>query len=112
MNPPRLFPCLLAALGLGAARAPTQPPAAQPDEPRPKNIILLVADGAGYNMLQATRLWTGEPLAMDGSQWAKLGLATYALRSGKAFREGLDLGPSLEVRRPRVAHSRARDRFA
>ena len=27
-----------------------------------KNIIILIADGSGYNTLQATRLWTGAPL--------------------------------------------------
>src|SRR5690606_19695755 len=52
---------------------------------------VLIADGSGFNMLQATRLWSGEPLVVDGPEWRKLAQATYALRSGGALRG--DLGP-------------------
>ena len=79
--PPKTLLCLLALI------AAQQSPA---EEPRPKNVIVLIADGAGYNMLQAVRLWTGNPLAMDGPEWTRLALGTHALRNGKAFRSELE----------------------
>lgn len=66
------------------------PPATRPQSGVPKNVIVMIADGSGYNMLQATRLWTGEPLEMDGPEWIKLAQATYALRRGRAFRRDLE----------------------
>ncbi|MGB7405771.1 MAG: alkaline phosphatase [Pacificimonas sp.] len=53
---------------------------AMADDHQPKNIIVMIADGAGYNMLGATRQWTGEPLVVDGHGWRRAALATYALR--------------------------------
>src|SRR5687767_13145187 len=69
---------------------PGQPPATRPVSGTPRNVIVMIADGAGYNMLQATRLWTGEPLAVDGPEWTKLAQSTYALRRGRAFRRDLE----------------------
>lgn len=83
---------LLATLALGLApAAPAQGQTARVEESKPHNIIVLIADGAGYNMLQAVRLWSGKPLAMDGPEWTRLALGTHALRSGMAFRG--ELGP-------------------
>ncbi|MHB9879842.1 alkaline phosphatase [Pacificimonas sp. ICDLI1SI03] len=65
---------LLAALALCAT-----PVAAQE---KPKNVIVMIADGAGYNMLAATRMWTGAKLFADGGEWQRASLATYALRNG------------------------------
>ena len=47
-----------------------------------KNLIILVADGSGYNTLQATRLWTGAPLAVDRNGFAAVAVSTYPLRTG------------------------------
>lgn len=47
------------------------PPAeslAQTPVPRVKNVIVMISDGAGYNTLEATRLWTGKPLAVDDAK--------------------------------------------
>ena len=67
-----------------------EPPATRPSSGAPKNVIMMIADGSGYNMLQATRFWTGEPLAMDGPEWTTFAQATYALRRGRAFRRDLE----------------------
>ncbi len=44
-----------------------------------KNVIVLIADGAGYNTLQATRLWTGQALTADS--WRSVAASTFPLRS-------------------------------
>lgn len=93
MNLMRCFMLLVATIVLALAGAPASraEPTTQPaNAPAPENIIILIADGAGYNMLQATRSWSGEPLAMDGSEWTRLAQATYALRAGKSFRQDLE----------------------
>ncbi len=54
----------------------------------PRNVILLVADGGGANALQATRLFTGRPLAMDSGEWGPSWVATYKLRGGDKPRPG------------------------
>lgn len=51
-------------------------------EERPKNIIVMIADGAGYNMLAATRLWRGGPLAVDRPGFLQMAQSTYPLRTG------------------------------
>jgi alkaline phosphatase len=43
-------------------------PAAAADRP-PRNIIVMISDGAGYSTLRATRLWSGRPLAVDAPGW-------------------------------------------
>nr|WP_199556365.1 alkaline phosphatase [Sandaracinobacteroides hominis] len=45
-----------------------------------KNIIILIADGSGYNTLQATRLWTGAPLFTDSNGFQTTSMSTYPLR--------------------------------
>lgn len=64
----------------------------------PRNIILLVADGGGANALQATRLFTGRPLAVDSGEWGGSWVATYKLRGGDKPRpgpEGLAQDPAM-----------------
>lgn len=55
---------------------------------KPKNIIVMIADGAGYNMLAATRLWRGGPLAVDGPGFTQMAQSVYPLRTGNAVVEG------------------------
>src|SRR5688572_14786593 len=90
-NPLRTFLSMISLLVAALATPASAQPATQPTtQPALKNIIVFIADGAGFNMLQATRLWTGEPLAMDGPEWTKLALGTHALRRGKAFRPDIE----------------------
>ncbi|MEO0501656.1 MAG: alkaline phosphatase [Pseudomonadota bacterium] len=65
---------------------------AMAEDARPKNVILMIADGAGYNMLAATRYWTGARLTADGSAWSRAAMATYALRRGQ---EGAGQDPDI-----------------
>jgi alkaline phosphatase len=65
-----------------------------------KNIILLIADGAGYNTLEATRMWTGETQIYDGGNgWAAHPMAVYSLRVSPANPidgpEGLEQDPAV-----------------
>lgn len=53
---------------------------ASPAHAQVKNIILMVADGAGYNTLAATRFWRGAPLPTDSDEWVRASQATYGLR--------------------------------
>lgn len=78
---------LLAAL-LAACTSPASVPAAVA-APRVKHVIVMVADGAGYNTLAATRYWTGAPLAVDAGPWQRASMATYALRDGPDLKPGL-----------------------
>lgn len=71
--------CLFAAALLAAS----SPALAQEEAAEPKNIIVMIADGAGYNMLAATRYWNGAPLTADDRAWQRASLATYALRRDK-----------------------------
>lgn len=57
-------------------------PAAAAEVVKAKNIIILIADGSGYNTLEATRLWTGAPLYTDGNGFQTVGMSTYPLRTG------------------------------
>lgn len=68
-------------IGLALLLAACAIPAAAAD--KPKNIIVMIADGAGHNTLAATRFWTGAPLAVDTGPWRRASMATYALRDGK-----------------------------
>ncbi len=63
------------------------PAAGAEETPRPKNLIVMLADGAGYNTLQATRLWTGVPLTADGAEFHQVAVATYGLRRGRTPRD-------------------------
>ena len=58
------------------------------DGRRPKNVIVLIADGAGYNTLDATRFWTGRPLAVDADGWRESAVAPFALRGDDGPAEG------------------------
>ena len=39
-----------------------------------------MADGAGSNIMDAVRYWTGGNLVVDGEEWARRSMATYTLR--------------------------------
>ena len=64
-------------------------PATRPAE-RPRNLVVMIADGAGYNTLDATRFYTGEPLAHDGGDWLRVAVAPHALRGDDGPCEGMD----------------------
>ncbi len=57
---------------------------------RPKNIILMIADGTGTNTIAATGMYTGKlgKQIFDGDGWTKTDVSTYPLRTGEAPREG------------------------
>ena len=61
---------------------PTTRPAEDAGDPadRPRNLVVFVADGAGYATLEATRMWQGGPLTADGEGWRSVAVAPYALR--------------------------------
>lgn len=63
-------------------------PAAAAD--KPKNIIVMIADGSGHNTLAATRFWEGAPLAVDTGPWQRASMATYALRDGPDVGDNAD----------------------
>ena len=72
---------------LAACAAPTTTPASA--APRIRNVIVMIADGAGHNTLAATRYWKGAPLAVDTGPWQRASMATYALRDGPDEKPGL-----------------------
>ena len=75
-GPVRLARLALAAL-LALAGCATPQPTATPrpegapvaTDARPRNLIVMISDGAGYSTLRATRLWSDKPLAVDGAGW-------------------------------------------
>jgi alkaline phosphatase len=66
--------------GLGAFDASAQGANAG----RPKNIILMIADGSGANAIAATGMYTGKlgKQIFDGPNWVKSWSSTYPLRTG------------------------------
>ena len=56
----------------------------------PTNIIVLIADGAGYSTLEATRYWLGRPLTADGDGFQPVAVATYSIRRRQRLEEGAD----------------------
>ncbi len=86
----------LGTIQLLPAAAPASQPSTRPvenapeavREEQPRNIIVMIADGAGYNTLAATRYWTGEALAVDAPQWRQAALAAHALRGDDGPAEG------------------------
>src|SRR5688572_21499989 len=82
---------LLAALAGAAGAAHGQ---------QAKNIILIIGDGAGYNTLEATRMWTGQAQIYDGGNgWVGHPMAVYSLRTSPANPidgpEGLEQDPTV-----------------
>jgi alkaline phosphatase len=51
------------------------------EEQKVKNIIVMIADGAGFNTLDATRFWTGAPLVLDGNGFLTTAMSVYPLRN-------------------------------
>ncbi|MBV7257188.1 alkaline phosphatase [Pacificimonas sp. WHA3] len=90
-------------------------PAAAADH-RPKNVIVMIADGAGYNMLASTRYWLGARLVADGPEWQRAAMATYALRrDGKGAGQDDSLIYTSEKAwdtRPMAGQSKCADEYA
>jgi alkaline phosphatase len=57
---------------------------------RPKNIILMIADGTGTNTIAATGKYAGKlgNQIFDGDAWTKTYVSTYPLRTEETPREG------------------------
>jgi alkaline phosphatase len=56
----------------------------------PKYIILMIADGGGESSWVATRHYAGRDMVIDGPEWKKSWVATYALRHLSRPRPGPD----------------------
>lgn len=69
-----------------------------------KNVILLIADGAGFSTLEATNMWQGKTQVYDGKEWAQLAAATYSLRTSPTRPVE---GPAGLVQDPNVVYSSA-----
>lgn len=69
-----------ATLLVAALAAPAGAQEAGAASETPRNVIVMIADGSGYNMLASTRYWLGHALTADGPDWRHLSMATYALR--------------------------------
>ncbi|MDT7933641.1 MAG: alkaline phosphatase [Sphingomonadaceae bacterium] len=82
----------LAALAVTAAHAAPRPRVAKaaPAAPRIRNVIVMISDGAGYNSIEATRLWTGKPLTVDDPRFLRAAMSTYPLTHGNDPRPGPD----------------------
>ena len=80
MNPLlRSLPVLvLAGVVAGISLAPAA------EQPRPKNIILMEADGSGASSIAATGMYAGKlgSQIFDGAAWTKVWVSTYPLRPG------------------------------
>src|SRR5688572_11477204 len=63
---------LLGAVGDATAQTPT------------KNVILMIADGAGYNTFAGTSMYRGQvgTEVFNGPGWVQHPVSTYALRTG------------------------------
>ncbi len=76
------FKSLLLAATLFAAPAIAQAAATSTVSALPgvKNIIVIINDGGGYTVYDATRLYTGAPLPMDGAGWHNIAVSTFPIR--------------------------------
>lgn len=69
----------------------------------PRNVILMVADGAGYNTWKATSMYEGKwdaaagrsTQVYDGPGWVKLGCSTYSLSTSSVPAETGQQDPNL-----------------
>jgi len=84
---------VLCVAGVAAFFSPA--PTAAADTPsRPDNVVLMIADGAGFNAWQATAMYQGEPMTrlFDGPEWVRLAASTYALRQDEEIPVSPDQG--------------------
>lgn len=75
----RLKPLLLAATSLALSSTLTAPAFAQAI-PGVKNVIVIVNDGGGPTVYDATRLYLGKPLVTDSPAFKRVFVSTYPLR--------------------------------
>lgn len=66
-----------------------------------KNIIIIVNDGGGYTVYDATRMYLGKPLVTDGAKFAKTSVSTYPLRIDTVL-------PGSKVQDPNLVYSSAK----
>ena len=80
----KLKSLLLAATLLAIPACAHASPSAAPVAPAAltgvKNVIVLINDGGGYTVYDATRLFLGHGLTTDGTGWSSTGVSTYPLR--------------------------------
>jgi alkaline phosphatase len=76
-----------AKAGLAAAAVFATGSVEPSEPPRARNVILMIADGAGYNTFRATSMHekrTDEQV-YDAEEWTRVAVATYALRSSSGI---------------------------
>ena len=66
-----------------------------------KNVIIVINDGAGYTVYDATRLYLGAPLVTDGAAFKKTSVSTYPLRIDTVL-------PGSTVQDPTLVYTSAR----
>ncbi len=88
-----LFGCVGRVIPAGPI--PVPPTTKTDDSVKPKNIILFIADGAGYNTHLAYRYWKGEPLIYRGEGWSEFATATYNLRNNGGADGRLEQDPAI-----------------
>jgi alkaline phosphatase len=86
-SPVRLAPAMMASLAFATASDVAHTADANL---RPKNVILMIADGTGTNTIAATGMYTGKlgKQIYDGAAWTKSYVSTYSLRTGETPIEG------------------------
>jgi alkaline phosphatase len=70
----------LGVAGIANAATPTCPTNAAGAIPGVKNIIVIINDGGGPTVYDATRMYLGHPLVTDGAAFKKTFVSTYPLR--------------------------------
>jgi alkaline phosphatase len=68
----------------------------------PKNIIVFISDGGGYNTHRAYELWRGAPMVYQGDGWDRYSAATHALRGSVR-----PTGPDPLIQDPKLAYDPA-----
>jgi alkaline phosphatase len=50
-----------------------------------KNLVLMIADGQGFNAIRATDLYTGEQAVYEGERFVKFGVSTFSLSNPAGY---------------------------
>ena len=75
-----VFVLIIFVLGLNVVNAQEKVPAV-------KNVIVMIADGAGFTTLEAARYWTGELFLYDADDWTKYAMSTYTFGKSKDVKQ-------------------------